>query len=263
MCPVCGVFVIGVKGSAVARPRELPYSESGLESRRHTRPWWCREPGRPRGPTDRRPAHYSHRTRPRPSPHRPRAVAPGHHREGPCRRSSGAGHGASWCWTAHGRPGPATRGRSSNRCTTGSPSSSPGSCYRTGGRLPTPHAAARSWHRWVRSRPPRASSPAWSDPPEESNGPRPPRSWVSVRSRPATPSRTCPCPATPPTPVTSNGSSWNGSSPCRRPAAAGSGRTPPVPHPAPIGPHIRLPDSAGSSLVQNWVHSAANSGRLR
>ncbi|MFG2377706.1 hypothetical protein ACGFY9_40400 [Streptomyces sp. NPDC048504] len=46
--PVRGVFVIGVKGSAVARPRELPYGEGGLESRRHTHHWWRREPGRPR-----------------------------------------------------------------------------------------------------------------------------------------------------------------------------------------------------------------------
>jgi len=35
------------------------------------------------------------------------------------------------------------------------------------------------------------------------------------------------------------------------------------PHPAPIGPHMRLPGSAGSSLIQNWVHSTANSVRLR
>ncbi|MEV8540945.1 hypothetical protein [Streptomyces sp. NPDC051572] len=47
-CPVRGVFATGVKGSAVTRPRDLLYGESGLESGRHNRRWWCQEPGRPR-----------------------------------------------------------------------------------------------------------------------------------------------------------------------------------------------------------------------
>ncbi|MEV6028396.1 transposase [Streptomyces sp. NPDC052036] len=47
-CPACGVFATRVKGSALTRPRELPYGESGLEFRRHKRRWWCREPGCPR-----------------------------------------------------------------------------------------------------------------------------------------------------------------------------------------------------------------------
>ncbi|MGW7241470.1 helix-turn-helix domain-containing protein [Streptomyces sp. NPDC054804] len=37
-----------VKGSAVTRPRDLPYGESGLEFRWHKRRWWCREAGCPR-----------------------------------------------------------------------------------------------------------------------------------------------------------------------------------------------------------------------
>ncbi|WP_385625414.1 ISL3 family transposase (plasmid) [Streptomyces sp. P8-A8] len=47
-CPACGVFATRVKGSAVTRPRDLPYGESGLEFRWHKRRWWCREPGCPR-----------------------------------------------------------------------------------------------------------------------------------------------------------------------------------------------------------------------
>ncbi|MFF4352502.1 transposase family protein [Streptomyces sp. NPDC001530] len=47
-CPACGVFATRVKGSAVTRPRDLPYGESGLEFRRHKRRWWCREAGCPR-----------------------------------------------------------------------------------------------------------------------------------------------------------------------------------------------------------------------
>ncbi|MFG2629148.1 helix-turn-helix domain-containing protein [Streptomyces sp. NPDC048473] len=44
-CPACGVFATQVKGSAVTRPRDLPYGESGLEFRWHKRRWWCREAG--------------------------------------------------------------------------------------------------------------------------------------------------------------------------------------------------------------------------
>ncbi|WP_409467917.1 ISL3 family transposase [Streptomyces sp. HC307] len=47
-CPACGVFATRVKGSAVTRPRDLPYGESGLEFRWHKRRWWCREAGCPR-----------------------------------------------------------------------------------------------------------------------------------------------------------------------------------------------------------------------
>ena len=47
-CPACGVFATRVKGSAVTRPRDLPYGESGLEFRWHKRRWWCREPCCPR-----------------------------------------------------------------------------------------------------------------------------------------------------------------------------------------------------------------------
>ncbi len=47
-CPACGVFATREKGAAVTRPRDLPYGESGLESRRHKRRWWCREAGCPR-----------------------------------------------------------------------------------------------------------------------------------------------------------------------------------------------------------------------
>ncbi|MFJ6215660.1 transposase family protein [Streptomyces sp. NPDC092296] len=50
-CPACGVFATRVKGSAVTRPRDLPYGESGLESRRHKRRWWCREAGCRAGPS--------------------------------------------------------------------------------------------------------------------------------------------------------------------------------------------------------------------
>ncbi|MGX4692333.1 ISL3 family transposase [Streptomyces sp. JNUCC 63] len=44
-CPACGVFATRVKGSAVTRPRDLPYGESGWEFRRHKRRWYCREAG--------------------------------------------------------------------------------------------------------------------------------------------------------------------------------------------------------------------------
>ncbi|GAA3289571.1 hypothetical protein GCM10020295_01730 [Streptomyces cinereospinus] len=45
--PACGVFATRVTGSAVTRPRDLPYGESGWEFRWHKRRWWCREAGRP------------------------------------------------------------------------------------------------------------------------------------------------------------------------------------------------------------------------
>ncbi|MET7922217.1 transposase family protein [Streptomyces avermitilis] len=44
-CPTCGVFATRVKGSAVTRPRDLPYGESRLEFRWHKRRWFCREAG--------------------------------------------------------------------------------------------------------------------------------------------------------------------------------------------------------------------------
>ncbi|WP_394816597.1 transposase family protein [Streptomyces lancefieldiae] len=47
-CPACGVFATRVRGSAVTRPRDLPYGESGLEYRWHKRRWWCREADCPR-----------------------------------------------------------------------------------------------------------------------------------------------------------------------------------------------------------------------
>ncbi|MFF6984663.1 transposase family protein [Streptomyces sp. NPDC008343] len=47
-CPACGVFATRVKGSAVTRPRDLPYGESELAFRWHNRRWWCREAGCPR-----------------------------------------------------------------------------------------------------------------------------------------------------------------------------------------------------------------------
>ncbi|WP_375256582.1 transposase [Streptomyces sp. PKU-EA00015] len=47
-CPACGVFATRVKGSAVTRPRDLPYGESGLEFPWHKRRWWCREADCPR-----------------------------------------------------------------------------------------------------------------------------------------------------------------------------------------------------------------------
>ncbi|WP_328475690.1 hypothetical protein OHS71_00665 [Streptomyces sp. NBC_00377] len=43
VCPARRVFATRVKGSAVTRPRDLPYGESGLEFRWHKRRWWCRE----------------------------------------------------------------------------------------------------------------------------------------------------------------------------------------------------------------------------
>ncbi len=47
-CPTCGVFASRVKGSAVTRPRDLPYGESGLVFWWHKRRWYCREPQCPR-----------------------------------------------------------------------------------------------------------------------------------------------------------------------------------------------------------------------
>ncbi len=44
-CPACGVFATRVKGSAVIRPRDLPYGESGLEFHWHKGRWWRREAG--------------------------------------------------------------------------------------------------------------------------------------------------------------------------------------------------------------------------
>jgi transposase len=43
-CPVCGVLAFRVKGTAVTRPRDLPYGEAGLEFFWHKRRWWCRGP---------------------------------------------------------------------------------------------------------------------------------------------------------------------------------------------------------------------------
>ncbi|WP_353479643.1 transposase family protein [Streptomyces sp. ALI-76-A] len=43
-CPTCGVFATRAKGSAVTRPRDLPYGESGLELGWHKCRWFCREP---------------------------------------------------------------------------------------------------------------------------------------------------------------------------------------------------------------------------
>lgn len=47
-CPACGAFASRVKGSAVTRPRDLPYGDSGLEFLWHKRRWLCREPRCPR-----------------------------------------------------------------------------------------------------------------------------------------------------------------------------------------------------------------------
>ncbi|MGW2741945.1 transposase family protein [Streptomyces sp. NPDC001450] len=47
-CPSCGVFATRVKGTAVTRPRDLPYGERDLQFRWHERRWWCREPLWPR-----------------------------------------------------------------------------------------------------------------------------------------------------------------------------------------------------------------------
>ncbi|MGW2702987.1 hypothetical protein [Streptomyces sp. NPDC001340] len=41
-CPVCGVISVKPKGTAVTRPRDLPYGERGLEFRWHKRPQDCR-----------------------------------------------------------------------------------------------------------------------------------------------------------------------------------------------------------------------------
>ncbi|MFG2126113.1 transposase family protein [Streptomyces sp. NPDC048710] len=47
-CPSCGVFATRVKGTAITRPRNLPYGERDLQFRWHKRRWWCREPLCPR-----------------------------------------------------------------------------------------------------------------------------------------------------------------------------------------------------------------------
>ncbi|MFE3329948.1 transposase family protein [Streptomyces sp. NPDC059176] len=47
-CPSCRMVASRVKGSAVTRPRGLPYGEHGLELRWHKRLWYCRELQRPR-----------------------------------------------------------------------------------------------------------------------------------------------------------------------------------------------------------------------
>ena len=44
-CPACGVFASRVKGTAVTRPRDLPYGESRLQFLWHKRRWYCREAG--------------------------------------------------------------------------------------------------------------------------------------------------------------------------------------------------------------------------
>jgi len=43
-CPACGVLATRVKGSAVTRPRDLPYGEAGPEFRWYKRRWYCTEP---------------------------------------------------------------------------------------------------------------------------------------------------------------------------------------------------------------------------
>ncbi|MER6548456.1 transposase [Streptomyces sp. NPDC001250] len=47
-CPSCGVVASRVKGSAITRPRDLPYGEHGLEFRWHKRRWYCPDPQCPR-----------------------------------------------------------------------------------------------------------------------------------------------------------------------------------------------------------------------
>ncbi|MFD9286634.1 ISL3 family transposase, partial [Streptomyces mirabilis] len=47
-CPSCGVVASRVKGSAITRPRDLPYGDHGLEFRWHKRRWYCHEPQCPR-----------------------------------------------------------------------------------------------------------------------------------------------------------------------------------------------------------------------
>ncbi|WP_368860244.1 transposase family protein [Streptomyces sp. M2CJ-2] len=47
-CPACGAFASRVRGSAVPRPRDLPYGDSGLGFLWHKRRWFCREPRCPR-----------------------------------------------------------------------------------------------------------------------------------------------------------------------------------------------------------------------
>ncbi|MFE4416044.1 transposase family protein, partial [Streptomyces sp. NPDC056821] len=44
-CPACGVFASRVKGTAVTRPRDLPYGESRLQFLWHKRRWYCHEAG--------------------------------------------------------------------------------------------------------------------------------------------------------------------------------------------------------------------------
>ena len=44
-CPACGVFASRVKGTAVTRPRDLPYGESRLQFLWHKRRWYCVSPG--------------------------------------------------------------------------------------------------------------------------------------------------------------------------------------------------------------------------
>lgn len=50
-CPACGVFATRVKGSAVTRPRDLPYGASGLEFRRHKAAGGAARPTALAGPT--------------------------------------------------------------------------------------------------------------------------------------------------------------------------------------------------------------------
>jgi transposase len=47
-CPACGVVSTRVKGSAVTRPRDLPYGERGLVLVWRERRWYCREARCPR-----------------------------------------------------------------------------------------------------------------------------------------------------------------------------------------------------------------------
>ncbi|MGW7261098.1 transposase family protein [Streptomyces sp. NPDC054834] len=61
-CPACGVFATRVKGSAVSRPRDLPYGESGLELRWHKPAGGAARPAALAGPSPSR----SRRSRPVP-----------------------------------------------------------------------------------------------------------------------------------------------------------------------------------------------------
>ncbi|MCC9708303.1 transposase family protein [Streptomyces sp. MNU76] len=47
-CPECGVFATRAKGSAITRPRDLPFGERGLELVWRKRRWYCTEPACPR-----------------------------------------------------------------------------------------------------------------------------------------------------------------------------------------------------------------------